>query len=91
VNRKTLNMNWAYGMEFLEIDPKQLGTDKFDDGENKAEQQQLEEVFAVDKERLRARHGNAVLSRYPTSAERGTKSTICAPPAGPTLCKTGKG
>jgi hypothetical protein len=26
-------MNWAYGVEFLEIDPKQLGTDKFDDGE----------------------------------------------------------
>jgi hypothetical protein len=30
---KELNMNWAYGVEFLEIDPKQLGTDKFDDGE----------------------------------------------------------
>jgi endonuclease/exonuclease/phosphatase family metal-dependent hydrolase len=62
---KALNMNWAYGVEFLEIDPKQLGTDTFDDGETKDEQQQLQTVFAVDKDRLRALHGNAVLSRYP--------------------------
>jgi len=62
---KALNMNWAYGVEFLEIDPKQLGTDKFDDGETKAEQQDLLEVFHVDKDRLKALHGNAVLSRYP--------------------------
>ena len=62
---KALNMNWAYGMEFLEIDPKQLGIDSFDDGESRDEQQQLQEVFAIDKDRLRALHGNAVLSRYP--------------------------
>ena len=62
---KTLNMNWAYGVEFLEIDPKQLGTDTFDDGESRESQQQLQEVFSVDKDRLRALHGNAVLSRYP--------------------------
>ena len=51
---KTLNMNWAYGVEFLEIDPKQLGTDTFEDGETKEQQQQLEQVFAVDKDRLKA-------------------------------------
>jgi hypothetical protein len=34
---KALNMNWAYGVELLEVDPKQLGTDTFDDGETKAE------------------------------------------------------
>ena len=67
---KALNMNWAYGVEFLEIDPKQLGTDTFDDGETKDEQQQLEAVFAVDKDRLRALHGNAVLSRYPIRSAR---------------------
>jgi endonuclease/exonuclease/phosphatase family metal-dependent hydrolase len=67
---KALNMNWAYGVEFLEIDPKQLGTDTFDDGETKNEQQQLEQAFAVDKERLRALHGNAVLSRYPIRSAR---------------------
>jgi endonuclease/exonuclease/phosphatase family metal-dependent hydrolase len=67
---KALNMNWAYGVEFLEIDPKQLGADTFDDGETKDEQQQLEAVFAVDKDRLRALHGNAVLSRYPIRSAR---------------------
>ena len=61
----TLHMNWAYGVEFLEIDSKQLGTDTFDDKENEQERQQLIEQFSVDKDRLRALHGNAVLSRYP--------------------------
>jgi len=73
---KTLNMNWAYGVEFLEIDSKQLGTDTFDDGETKEEQQQLQEVFAIDKERLRALHGNAVLSRYPIRSARLVPFTI---------------
>jgi endonuclease/exonuclease/phosphatase family metal-dependent hydrolase len=62
---KALNMNWAYGVEFLEIASPQLGIDTFDDGETKQEQQQLQEEFKVDKDKLRAMHGNAVLSRYP--------------------------
>jgi len=73
---KALNMNWAYGVEFLEIDPKQLGTDTFDDGETKEEQQQLQEVFAVEKDRLRALHGNAVLSRYPIRSARLVPLTV---------------
>ena len=73
---KALNMNWAYGVEFLEIDPKQLGTDKFDDGETKAEQQELQQVFAVDKDKLRALHGNAVLSRYPIRSARLVPFTV---------------
>jgi hypothetical protein len=73
---KALNMNWAYGVEFLEIDPKQLGTDKFDDGETKAEQQDLLEVFHVDKDRLKAMHGNAVLSRYPIRDARLVPFTV---------------
>jgi endonuclease/exonuclease/phosphatase family metal-dependent hydrolase len=73
---RILNMNWAYGVEFLEIDPKQLGTDTFDDGEDKESQRQLEEVFSVDKDRLRALHGNAVLSRYPIRSARLVPFTI---------------
>jgi len=61
----TLHMNWAYGVEFLEIDKKQLGTDTFDDKEDEQARQQLIEQFSVDKDRVRALHGNAVLSRYP--------------------------
>ena len=73
---KTLNMNWAYGVEFLEIDSKQLGTDSFDDGENKKEQAQLVEQFSIDKDQLRALHGNAVLSRYPIRSARSVPFTI---------------
>jgi endonuclease/exonuclease/phosphatase family metal-dependent hydrolase len=73
---KTLNMNWAYGVEFLEIDSKQLGTDTFDDGEDKQSQQQLLDEFKVDPEKLKALHGNAVLSRYPIRSARLVPFTI---------------
>jgi endonuclease/exonuclease/phosphatase family metal-dependent hydrolase len=73
---KTLNMNWAYGVEFLEIDPKQLGTEKFDDGEDKETQERLRQEFSVDKDRLRALHGSAVLSRYPIRSARLVPFTV---------------
>jgi endonuclease/exonuclease/phosphatase family metal-dependent hydrolase len=67
---ETLNMNWAYGVEFLEIDSKQLGTDTFDDEEDEQARLQLIEQFRVDKDRVRALHGSAVLSRYPIAEAR---------------------
>jgi hypothetical protein len=69
-------MNWAYGVEFLEIDSKQLGTDKFDDGEDEESQQQLLEQFSVDKDRVKALHGTAVLSRYPIRSARIIPFTV---------------
>ena len=71
-----LNMNWAYGVEFLEIDSKQLGTDTFDDGEDEQSREQLLEEFTVDKNRLRALHGNAVLSRYPIRSAKLVPFTV---------------
>jgi endonuclease/exonuclease/phosphatase family metal-dependent hydrolase len=73
---ETLNMNWAYGVEFLEIDSKQLGTDTFDDREDEAARQQLLEEFKVDKDRVRALHGNAVLSRYPIREKGKRKAAV---------------
>jgi endonuclease/exonuclease/phosphatase family metal-dependent hydrolase len=67
---KALNMNWAYGVEFLEIASTQLGLDTFDDGETNEERKQLLEEFKVDKDKVRALHGNAVLSRYPIRSAR---------------------
>jgi endonuclease/exonuclease/phosphatase family metal-dependent hydrolase len=67
---ETLNMNWAYGVEFLEVDSKQLGTDTFEDKEDEQARQQLLEQFRVDKDRVRALHGNAVMSRYPIRGAR---------------------
>lgn len=62
---EALNMNWAYGVEFVEIDPTLLGTATFDSVEDEQERRQLIEHTQVDKERLRALHGTAILSRYP--------------------------
>jgi endonuclease/exonuclease/phosphatase family metal-dependent hydrolase len=73
---ETLNMNWAYGVEFLEIDSKQLGTETFEDKEDEAARTQLLEEFKVDKDKLRALHGNAVLSRYPIRSARLVPFTV---------------
>lgn len=73
---KALDMNWAYGVEFLEIASTQLGIDTFDDGETKQEQDQLLEEFKVDKDKIRALHGNAVLSRYPIRSARLVPFTV---------------
>jgi endonuclease/exonuclease/phosphatase family metal-dependent hydrolase len=73
---ETLNMNWAYGVEFLEVDSKQLGTDTFDDGEDEQSRKELLEEFKVDKDRLRALHGNAVLSRYPIRSAQLVPFTV---------------
>lgn len=60
-----LNMNWAYGVEFIEVDPISLGTEKLAEWENEAERQRLLAEIQVDKKQLRALHGTVVLSRYP--------------------------
>jgi endonuclease/exonuclease/phosphatase family metal-dependent hydrolase len=60
-----LNMNWAYGVEFVEVDSISLGTEKLAEWQNKAERQRLLAEIQVDKDQLRALHGTAVLSRYP--------------------------
>lgn len=73
---ETLHMNWAYGVEFIEVDSKQLGTDTFDDHEPEQARQDLLEEFKVDKDKVRALHGNAVLSRYPIRSARLVPFTV---------------
>jgi len=60
-----LKMNWAYGVEFVEVDPKVLGTQSFAKVENETERKELDKLFSTDKTRLRGLHGTAILSRYP--------------------------
>ncbi len=60
-----LRMNWAYGVEFIEVDPKVLGLQSFANVENANERKELEELFSVDKDRVVGLHGTAILSRYP--------------------------
>ena len=61
----TLKMNWAYGVEFVEVDPKMLGLQSFANVKNEAERKELEDLFSVDKDRVLGLHGTAILSRYP--------------------------
>jgi endonuclease/exonuclease/phosphatase family metal-dependent hydrolase len=61
---KALHMNYAYGVEFLELDPLNLGLEKVL-LEDKEAQADIQKSFDVDKSRYLGMHGTAVLSRYP--------------------------
>jgi endonuclease/exonuclease/phosphatase family metal-dependent hydrolase len=61
---KALRMNYAYGVEFLELDPLNLGLEKVV-MEDKEAQTDIQKSFDVDKSRYLGMHGTAVLSRYP--------------------------
>lgn len=58
-----LGMNYAYGVEFVEVDPLATGTETFD-GEAPEKRAELVRNIAVDKSRLLGLHGNAILSRF---------------------------
>lgn len=61
---QALHMNYAYAVEFLELDPLNLGLErvKMDD---KVAQADIQKSFEPDKTRYLGLHGTAVLSRYP--------------------------
>jgi len=61
---EALHMNYVYGTEQLEIDPINLGIEKFKD-EQGVEDKKLQELFQVDPEKYKGLFGSAVLSRYP--------------------------
>ena len=61
---QALKMNYAYAVEFLEIDPLNLGLEKVT-VEDKTAQEEIQKSFAPDKSRYLGLHGSAVLSRYP--------------------------
>jgi endonuclease/exonuclease/phosphatase family metal-dependent hydrolase len=67
---EALNMNWAYGVEFVEVDPITLGIEKFEEMEDEAERKHLVADLEVDQNRLKALHGTAILSRYPIAEAR---------------------
>jgi endonuclease/exonuclease/phosphatase family metal-dependent hydrolase len=58
-----LGMNYAYGVEFVEVDPLVLGTETFE-GVKDPERTALVKQTAVDKTRMQNLHGTAILSRY---------------------------
>jgi len=58
-----LRMNYAYGVEFVEVDPIALGTEEFEEVST-ADREKLQTQIAVDKSRYRGLHGSAILSRF---------------------------
>lgn len=59
-----MRMNYAFGVEFVEIDPVTLGTETLE-GETSDSKQEMLRNFAVDKSRTLGLHGTAILSRFP--------------------------
>ncbi|HKY44464.1 MAG TPA: endonuclease/exonuclease/phosphatase family protein [Pyrinomonadaceae bacterium] len=59
-----LRMNYAYGVEFVEVDPIALGMEEFDEV-SAEDRSKLKAQIAVDKSRYRGLHGSAILSRFP--------------------------
>ncbi|HWF88093.1 MAG TPA: endonuclease/exonuclease/phosphatase family protein [Pyrinomonadaceae bacterium] len=59
-----LRMNYAYGVEFVEVDPIALGTEEFEEVSDQ-DRAKLKTEITVDKSRYRGLHGTAILSRFP--------------------------
>jgi endonuclease/exonuclease/phosphatase family metal-dependent hydrolase len=58
-----LDMNYAYGVEFVEIDPIALGREKFEELPPE-EAAKLVRETSVNRSRYRGLHGTAILSRF---------------------------
>lgn len=59
-----LGMNYAYGAEFVEVDPIALGLEKFEELPPEGRAELLREI-STDPARYRGLHGTAILSRFP--------------------------
>jgi len=59
-----LQMNYAFGVEFVEVDPLTLGTETLE-GETSTDKPKMVQTLAVDKGRTLGLHGTAILSRFP--------------------------
>ncbi len=57
-------MNYAYAVEFVEVDPLTLGTETLE-GENSRDKGEMVKHLTVDKSRTLGLHGTAILSRFP--------------------------
>jgi endonuclease/exonuclease/phosphatase family metal-dependent hydrolase len=72
-----LDMNYAYGVEFVEVDPVfALGTEQVHLA-NTQQDARLQEDLQVDPVRYRGLHGTAILSRYPILSARIVRLPEC--------------
>lgn len=73
---QALKMNYAYAVEFLELDPLNLGLEKVKLDEKDA-QEDIQKSFEPDKSRYLGLHGTAVLSRYPILSATVRPLPVC--------------
>ncbi len=59
-----LSMNYAYGVEFVEVDPIALGLEKFEELPPE-DQAKLVGEISINQTRYKGLHGTAILSRFP--------------------------
>ena len=72
-----LHMNYAYGVEFVEVDPIfDLNSEEVH-LPDAAEDQRLQQDLHVDREKYHGLHGTAILSRYPLHNARIFRLPVC--------------
>jgi endonuclease/exonuclease/phosphatase family metal-dependent hydrolase len=72
-----LHMNYAYGVEFVEVDPVfDLNTERLHLADAQLDRR-LQQDLHVDRERYRGLHGTAILSRYPIEKARILRLPVC--------------
>ena len=64
-----MQMNYVFGVEFVEVDPLALGTETLE-GETSTDRSEMIQNLAVDKARTLGLHGTAILSRFPLRNSR---------------------
>lgn len=60
---RAAGMNYAFGVEFVEVDPISTGTERFEEMKPD-ERREVLDIIKVDPKRFRGLHGSAILSRY---------------------------
>ncbi|HZU26841.1 MAG TPA: endonuclease/exonuclease/phosphatase family protein [Bryobacteraceae bacterium] len=74
---KALGMNYAFGVEFVEVDRLvDLGLDPVA-LEDPDQARQMQDELRADSERYKGLHGNAILSRYPIEHARIVRLNVC--------------
>jgi endonuclease/exonuclease/phosphatase family metal-dependent hydrolase len=72
-----LRMNYAYGVEFVEVDPVfDLDTEQVHLGDARQDRR-LQQDLQVDRQQYRGLHGTAILSRYPIEHARILRLPVC--------------
>lgn len=72
-----LHMNYAYGVEFVEVDPLfDLDTEPLHLTDSQ-EDQRFQKDLQVDRQRYHGLHGTAILSRYPIDHARILRLPVC--------------